>query len=258
MKIEFRDLAFGYKAHMVFSNVNDTLENVRFCCLIGPNGAGKSTLLKCINGIHRPSLGQVLADGRDVQSINLIERANIFGYVPQFSRTDPCLNVLETVVSGRMPKMSGKASRSDVEAAEKILVELHLESFALRPMSQLSGGERQRILIARAIAQEPQIMLLDEPTSNLDLHYQLETMELMERIARERGIGVIAVIHDLSAVLRFADEVVLLDRGGIAAHGTAREVINEQSLAESFEVRSAFTEAQGVPVMVPLSSVNRV
>ena len=258
MKIEFRDLAFGYKSHMVFSGVNDTLENVRFCCLIGPNGAGKSTLLKCINGSHKPSAGAVLLDGRDVQSISLIERARLFGYVPQFTRTDPCLNVLETVISGRMPKMSGKAGKADVEAAEKILVELHLEAFALRPMSQLSGGERQRILIARAIAQEPKFMLLDEPTSNLDLHYQLETMELMEKTARERGIGVIAVIHDLSAVLRFADEVLLLDKGGIVGHGSPHEVINEQSLADSFEVRSAFTEAGGVPVMVPLESVNRV
>jgi iron complex transport system ATP-binding protein len=257
MKIEFRDLAFRYKTRPVFEHVNYTLENMGFTCLIGPNGAGKSTLLKCINGILTPSAGQVLAGGRDVHAMHIKERARIFGYVPQFTVVNPCLNVLETVISGRMPQMSGKASREDIEAAEKILNELDLASFALRPLHQLSGGERQRILVARALAQDPQVMLLDEPTSNLDLHYQLETMELMERMARQKRIGVIAVIHDLNSVLRYADEVLLLDRGGIRAAGTAREVINRDSVAESFKVDAAFTEAQGIPVMVPMSSLGK-
>ena len=255
MKIEFSDLGFRYKAHTVFEHVSYTLDRLGFCCLIGPNGAGKSTLLKCINGIHTPSSGRILADGRDVQEMHIRERARIFGYVPQFTVVNPCLNVLETVISGRMPQMNGKASRADIEAAEQILTELGLAEFAMRPLHQLSGGERQRILVARALAQDPQIMLLDEPTSNLDLHYQLETMELMEKTAREKQIGVIAVIHDLNAVLRYADEVILLDRGGILASGAPGEVINRALVAESFQVDAAFTRAEGIPVMVPLRSV---
>lgn len=256
MKIELRDLAFRYKTHTVFEHVSHTMDSVRFCCLIGPNGAGKSTLLKCINGIHAPSAGQILADGRDIQEMHIRERAKLFGYVPQFTVVNPCLNVLETVVSGRMPQMNGKASRADIEAAEQILTELGLEQFALRPLHQLSGGERQRILVARALAQEPRVMLLDEPTSNLDLHYQLETMELMEKTALEKQIGVIAVIHDLNSVLRYADEVILLDRGGIRASGAPGEVIDRDRVAGSFSVDAAFTETLGIPVMVPIRSVN--
>lgn len=257
MNIELRDLAFRYKTHMVFEHVSYTMERLHFCCLIGPNGAGKSTLLKCINGIHTPSSGKILADGRDVQEMHIRERARIFGYVPQFTVVNPCLNVLETVVSGRMPQMGGKASKADIEAAEKILTELGLAQFALRPLHQLSGGERQRILVARALAQEPKVMLLDEPTSNLDLHYQLETMELMEKTARENQIGIIAVIHDLNSVLRYADEVILLDRGGILASGAPSEVIDRERVADSFEVEAAFTQTLGIPVMVPLNSVGR-
>ncbi len=256
MKIKLEELCFRYKTHTVFEHVNYELDATNFCCLIGPNGAGKSTLLKCINGIHNPSGGRILVDGRDIQSMSLKERARIFGYVPQFTVVNPCLNVLETVISGRMPQMSGKASKADIEAAEQILNEMGLESFALRPLHQLSGGERQRILVARAMAQEPKVMLLDEPTSNLDLHYQLETMELMEKTARVKRIGIIAVIHDLNSVLRYADEVLLLDRGGILSSGRPEEVITRDSVATSFQVDAAFTEAAGIPVMVPLSSLS--
>lgn len=254
MKLQIEDLSFKYKTHTVFEHVNYSFDGIHFCCLIGPNGAGKSTLLKCLNGLHAPSGGRVLADGKDVMKMSLRDRAQIFGYVPQFTFVNPCLNVLETVISGRMPKMNGKAAKKDIEAAEAILEDMDLTAFAMRPLHQLSGGERQRILIARALAQEPRIMLLDEPTSNLDLHYQLETMELMEETAKSKGIGVIAVIHDLNAVLRFADEAILLDGGGIAGSGKPADVISKTAVAESFAVRAAFTETLGVPVMVPLSS----
>ncbi|MBQ6603442.1 MAG: ABC transporter ATP-binding protein [Eubacterium sp.] len=254
MKIDLEDVSFGYKKHPVFEHIRFSFDSLQFVCLIGPNGAGKSTLLKCINGIHSPTGGRVLADGEDVQKMHLLKRAEIFGYVPQFTVANPSLNVLETVISGRMPRMQGRASAADVEAAEEILTEMDLEDFALRSMNQLSGGERQRVLIARALAQEPQVMLLDEPTSNLDMHYQLETMELLEKTVREKQIGVIAVIHDLNAVLRFADLVLLLNKGGLYASGRPEDVITENTLAHSFEIISTFTQAAEIPVMVPLAS----
>ena len=256
MKIKFDDVGFGYKAHPVFEHVSHELDGAGFCCLIGPNGAGKSTLLKCINGILKPTSGRILVDDRDVQSMSLKERAKIFGYVPQFASINPCLNVLETIVSGRMSQMNGKATQTDIEAAVKILNEMGLEKFAMRPLHQLSGGERQRIMIARAVAQEPDFMLLDEPTSNLDLHYQLETMELMAKTSIQRGIGIIAVIHDLNSVLRHADEVMLLDKGRLLETGRPEVVIDRNVLASSFKVDAVFTEAVGIRVMVPLSSLN--
>lgn len=255
MKIELKDLGFSYKSRQVFEHVNYVIDRPKLFFLVGPNGAGKSTLLKCINGINIPTNGHVLVDGVDVQSMNIRERARIFGYVPQFSSVSQCLNVLETVVSGRMPQMGGRASQKDIQAAEGILEELGLSSFALRPLHQLSGGERQRIMVARALAQEPKVILMDEPTSNLDLRYQLETLELMEKTSSKRGIGIIAVIHDLNAVLRYADEVILLDNGNICSSGKPQDVINHDHVASSFCVEAAFTESQGVPFMIPLHSL---
>lgn len=255
MRIELRDLAFRYKTNTVFEHVSHTLDSVRFCCLIGPNGAGKSTLLKCINGILTPSAGQIIADGRDVQALHIRERARLFGYVPQFTVVNPCLNVLETVISGRMPQMNGKASKADIEAAERILTELGLEQFALRPLHQLSGGERQRILVARALAQEPRVMLLDEPTSNLDLHYQLETLELLRGLSRKKNICMLAVIHDLSSVIRYAEKVILLENHAIRRIGSAEDVLTADTMRDTFRVRAAFAEAEGVRAMIPISSV---
>lgn len=256
MILQVENMEHGYKKHPVFRNVSFSMEGEGFGCIIGPNGVGKSTLLKCLNGIFTPHKGQVLLDGKNVHHMTLKQRASLFGYVPQFTTVNPCLNVLETVVSGRMPHMQSKASKEDISFAEQILEELHLTEFALRELHQLSGGERQRILVARALAQEPVVMLLDEPTSNLDLHYQLETMELMRNMAKEKGIMVLAVVHDLNAVLRYADRVFLLSAEGIKAEGSPQEVINHRNMLESFEISSAYSEIAGYKVMVPLKSMN--
>lgn len=255
MNLEIRDLAFGYQKHPVFEHVSMSVREVSFGCIIGPNGVGKSTLLKCLNGILSPSAGTITLDGQSVRSMSLRERAAHFGYVPQFTAVSSGLTVLETVITGRMPKMQAKASARDIAAAEAILRELNLTDFAMRDMFRLSGGERQRVLVARALAQEPELMLLDEPTSNLDLHYQLETMEILRDLTRQKGIAVLAVIHDLNAVARYADQVFLLSRSGIAAAGTPEEVINEENMRSAFGVQSAFSRIAGHQVMVPIKSI---
>jgi iron complex transport system ATP-binding protein len=231
------------------------MEDVCFCARVGPNGAGKTTLLKCINGILHPRRGTVRADGVDVFELSLRQRARIFGYVPQHTAVNACLNVLETVVSGRLPRMNGKAGSADIAAAEEIISEMDLERFAMRQLHELSGGERQRILIARALAQEPSIMLLDEPTSNLDLHYQLETMELLRELAQKKDICMLAVIHDLSSVIRYADKVILLENHTIQNMGSPREVLTVEAMHDTFRLNAAFAEAEGVSAMIPISSV---
>ncbi len=255
MKLSVRDLSFRYKERAIFSGICCEMAASSFTCLIGANGAGKSTLLKCLNGLLRPASGRVLADEADVQSLSLKQRAQIFGYVPQFTVVNPSLNVMETVISGRMPRMSGKASEADVTAAENVLKEMGLLAFALRPLQQLSGGERQRVLIARALAQEPRFMLLDEPTSNLDLRYQLDTMELMRELAKQRGIGVVAVIHDLNAVLRFADQAILLCDGVVLSSEAPEKVISKENLRAAFRIETDFTQARELRVMVPRHSL---
>ncbi len=255
MKLEVNDLAFSYKNHSVFENVSFSIEEVCFCALVGPNGAGKTTLLKCINGILHPRRGTVRADGVDVFELSLRQRARIFGYVPQHTAVNACLNVLETVVSGRLPHMNGRAGPADIAAAEEIIAEMGLERFAMRQLHELSGGERQRILIARALAQEPSIMLLDEPTSNLDLHYQLETMELLRGLSRKKDICMLAVIHDLSSVIRYAEKVILLENHSIRNIGTPETVLTTDTMRETFRINAAFAEAEGIRAMIPISSV---
>jgi len=256
LKLEVQDLSFGYRASPVFEHVSFALEGVGFAALIGPNGAGKSTLLKCLNGILQPSSGRVLLDGRDVREMHLKERAKRLGYVPQHTNVNPCLNVLETVVSGRMPHMNGKATHKDIEIAESILEEMGLESFATRPLHQLSGGERQRILIARALAQEPEMILLDEPTSNLDLRYALATMELLSKVCKEKEIGMLAVIHDLNSVLRHCNPVLLLRDHHLARVGAAGDIITEECLRDTFRIRAAFPVVEGISTMVPMESID--
>ena len=255
MKLEIKDLAFAYKNHSVFENVSFSIEEVCFCALVGPNGAGKTTLLKCINGILHPCRGTVRADGVNVFELSLRQRARIFGYVPQHTAVNACLNVLETVVSGRLPHMNGRAGPTDIAAAEEIIAEMDLERFAMRQLHELSGGERQRILIARALAQEPSIMLLDEPTSNLDLHYQLETMELLRELSRKRDICMLAVIHDLSSVIRYADKVILLENHTIQSMGEPETVLTTDAMRDTFRIHAAFAEAEGIRAMIPISSV---
>lgn len=255
MKLDITSVSFSYKHRKVLENVGFSVEGGTFCALIGPNGAGKSTILKCINGILTPSSGTVFADGIDVFSLTLKERAAIFGYVPQFMAVNPCLNVIETVISGRMPHMRSRVTRVDIEQAERVLVYMGLEEFSFRPLHQLSGGERQRALIARAMAQEPKVLLLDEPTSNLDLRYQLETMHILKEMSAEHHISVIAVIHDLNSVLRFSDQAVLLHSGVVRSDGKPGQVITKENLAETFRISAEFTQSGGIPIMVPASSL---
>ncbi len=257
MKLEVRDLSFGYNRNLILDDISFTLEGNVFCSLIGPNGAGKTTILKCMNGIIKPRKGQVLLDGRDVQDMSLKERASIFGYVPQNTSANPCLNVLETVVSGRMVQMKGRASHSDFEAAEHILEEMGLTEFAMRPLHELSGGERQRVLIARALAQNPKIILLDEPTSNLDLYHQLNTFDLLTETAKKRDIMVIIIVHDLNFAIRYSDRIVLLADRKLKCMGNGMQVVTKSTMRDIFNVDVAFADVHNQYTMVPVKGCER-
>lgn len=251
MKLEIHDLCFSYRKNQVLKGVDLTVGNGSFCAILGPNGAGKSTLIKCINKIISPSGGTILADGKDILAMKQTERASIIGYVPQTTSVRPGLNVIETVMSGRIPQLHKDHKNENVQKVEDVLGRLGLEKFAFRPVSQLSGGERQRVLIARALAQEPRILLLDEPISNLDLRYQLEIMHLLYNLCKEQNITVLAIIHDLNMALQYADHAVLLDGGQIYAEGTCSDVITEENVGSVFKVDITVLQTNGISVIVP-------
>lgn len=252
MKIRIEDLHFSYRRREVLSGINLEVPSGSLCALMGANGAGKTTLLKSINGILKPHSGRVFADDMDVLSLNARQRARFIGYVPQNAQAgDSSLNVMETVLSGRVPHMRGKLQARDQEIAEQAVEEMALNAYALRPLNQLSGGERQRVFIARAIAQQPKIMLLDEPTNNLDMHFQQDVMERMRHMSANQGMTIITILHDLNLSIAYADQVVLLKNGTIYAADTPGKLLDRQHVLDIFNVEMDFANLNGVNYAVP-------
>ena len=259
--LNISDLDYYYGKHQVLNKISLSVNIGQFCVLLGANGAGKSTLVKCINGLFHPKAGSIFWKGCDTANLSLTEKSRIFSYVPQNIQTGRGLTVMETVLSGRLPhfqktaRLTGKASTSDLELTAEILHEFGLEPFAFRPAGYLSGGESQRVLIARAVAQKPQVLLLDEPTSSLDLRYQIEVMELMRHLSHERGLTIVAVIHDLNLALEYADQIVVLKQGNVTAAGSPKEAATAQILSDAYGISVEVLKVKGRTVVLPEHSV---
>lgn len=246
--LETTDLLFSYGRGIhkkkILDSVSLRVERGTVCVLLGANGAGKSTLLKCINGLIRPQQGWVSWEKENIGNWSLNRRARLFGYVPQSISSVSGLSVMETVLSGRLSRMGAKASAKELDLVSEVLEEFELEEFAFRNLGALSGGERQRVLFARAIVQEPEVLLLDEPTSNLDLRYQIETMELLRRISKEKGITVVAVIHDLNSALAYADQVIVMKQGRILSDGKPDTALSSETIAEAYGIQADIVSVQ--------------
>ncbi len=244
--IEVKNLSFSYdKSTPVLRDISFTLRGGECCAVLGNNGAGKSTLLKCIDRILRPQRGEVLLDGRDVSALPRRQLAREIAYVAQNERPGE-LTVFDTVLLGRRPYIRWEATERDRALVTSLLKQLGLSSLALRPLSRLSGGERQKVLLARALAQQPRLLLLDEPTASLDPRNQHEVLRLIRRLARERELGVLTVLHDLNLALRYCDRFLLLRGGGVFA-----ESLTPESIEAVYQMRADLIEHRGVPIVVP-------
>ncbi|WP_269854838.1 ABC transporter ATP-binding protein [Streptomyces sp. RPT161] len=222
--------------------------------LIGPNGAGKSTLLRAIAGLL-PHRGRVVVDCTDIGRLRARERARLLAYVPQAPVLPPDMTVEEYVLLGRTPHLGYLASPSgrDRQAAARMLAALDLTHYADRRLAALSGGERQRAALARALAQEPRLLLLDEPTSALDLGHQQHVLDLVDELRHTQRLTVVATLHDLTTAAQYADQLVLLNEGRVAASGTPVEVITQELIARVYGARvSVTTDTNGRPVVTPL------
>jgi len=226
MKLKVAGIWFSYNSVPVLSNVSFFIEQGETVCVLGVNGAGKSTLLKCLNRILKPHRGSVFVDDEDLSSMDQGRVARMMGYVPQ-RHPDTGLTIFEAVLMGRKPHIRWSMGRQDHAVAEEIIRGIGLEKLAMRPLNTLSGGELQKVVIARALAQCPQVLLLDEPTSNLDLKNQLEVMELIRKIVKQRGLSAVVAIHDLNMALRFADSFLFLKDGRIYAVSRKEELTAE-------------------------------
>ena len=231
MDILFENLNFGYtRKKQVLKNINLTLPSGKFIAVIGPNGSGKTTITKQINQILTPQAGRVTINGVDVASMSAGDLARTVAYVPQMTGGMMAGSVMDTVMLGRKPYIKWKPSGEDVDIVSRCLLRFGLQQIAQRPFQTLSGGQKQTVLIARALAQTPQIYLFDEPVSFLDVRNQLEIMAAARELVDQDGKTVIMVLHDLNMALRFADYVVLMKEGRIFAQGAPWDVITEETV----------------------------
>jgi iron complex transport system ATP-binding protein len=255
--LEGRSLTFAYDDRQVLSGVDFTLEKGELVALVGPNGAGKSTLLHVLLGVL-DATGTVLLSGRPLRDLPRSEIARHVAFVPQEARSDFAFTVRELVAMGRTPHLGRfqPERREDGRAIEHALSVTETLPFADRLVSELSGGERQRVHMARAIAQETEVLLLDEPTSSLDVAHQLEVMALLAGLVGGGKAAAVA-LHDLSLAARFATRVVLLARGRVVASGRPEDVITEEALSRHFGIRARVHQdpLDGVLVVVPVAPV---
>ena len=245
-----------YDSRSVLRDVALEVAEGETLALIGPNGAGKTTLLRALSRVLRPKRGVVLLDGRDLWHYSMKDVAREMAFVPQESRIDWAYTVEESVLMGRMPHLGWlqREGQRDREAATEAMSLTGTMPLRTRLVTELSGGERQRAVIARALAQESQVLLLDEPTSNLDLKYQAEILELVCTLQRQKGLTVIMALHDLNYAALYADAFALLNEGKLFALGTPAEVLTKYNLETAYgtEVFVGRHPVYGTPFAVPL------
>jgi len=233
----------------VLKDINFSIKPNEVVSVLGVNGAGKSTLIKCLNGILKPASGKVsilTVEESDnglvnVSGLDLVGLSRVMSYVPQFIRTSFSMDVFDVVLLGRRPHIKWRISENDRNKVSETLRYLNLEEFAFRKFDQISGGERQRVVIAKAIAQDPNLFLFDEPTSNLDLKNQIQIMKCIRKIIKDSKSpkSALIAIHDINTAARYSDKIILLDNGSIKAFGSPNEVLTEQNIADVFGVKSS-------------------
>lgn len=248
--LSVENLTFRYSRQgaPVLNGVNLELKQGEIGILLGKNGSGKTTCFKNILGILSPSGGSIRFDGEDLLKMPRRERARRIAYVPQDIHFG-ALSVFDSILMGRVSYFGLKASHEDYLAAERIMVEMHLEDFAQRNVEELSGGERQKIAIARAMAQEPKLMVFDEPTGNLDIANEQLIIEEAKKLAKEKNIAILSSLHDLNQAMYFGDKFFFL-KNGVVAHAGGQEVIRENVIKDIFDIDVRIVEIDNQKVIL--------
>ena len=244
------DLRFRYTkgGKAVLNGVTLELNQGEVGILLGKNGSGKTTLFKNILGIEKPESGSILFDGENLAKMKRRERARRIAYVPQHIHFGD-LSVLDSVLMGRVSYFGMQASREDYEVVEKILEDMELLDFAHRSAEALSGGEKQKIAIARAMAQEPKLMVFDEPTGNLDIANEQLILREAKRLARQKNIAILSSLHDLNQALYFGDKFFFL-KDGVVKYAGGKEIVTEQIIQDIFDIHVKIMEIDGEKIIL--------
>ena len=254
--LEIRGLSFSY-ANFSVEDVNLTVGEGELVTLLGPNGSGKTTILKAIYGLLKPTERCVYIDGKDFHGLSFRERAKLVGYVPQSHSPPFPYRVIDVVVTGVASQLSPWESpgKEHYERALEKLRLLGLEHLKDRPYTQLSGGQMQLVLIARALVQEPKVLLLDEPTAHLDFRNQALVLGIVRRLAREENISALITLHDPNLASLYSDRIALVKDGRIKAVGKPEEVLGEETLAEVYGIPVRVLEFDGMKLILPEKEV---
>ncbi len=251
--VELRDVSYRYRGmeKPAISGVNLTLDEPGLYCIVGPNGVGKSTLVKCINKIQVPSEGQVLINGRDIRELKLKEISKYIGYVPVTSFDVFSMPVIDAILMGVKTGSRWKVSDEDLEKATRVMRMLGIEDLAMRGFNQLSAGQHQKVAICRGLIQNPRMLILDEPTANLDVKHQVYVTELLRGLAEESGMIVLMISHDLNVAAKYAHRIIVMSPPGVVTKvGSPEDVITEDLVTELYDIECTVTSDEGRPHVV--------
>lgn len=242
-----RDVQFSYDGENVILNgIGLELKKGEILGVLGPNGSGKTTFVKCLNRILEPQQGEIMLMGKELRDMSKREIAGMVGFVPQASNGEMSAPmVYDVVLMGRRPHALWKFTENDDEIVWKVMAQLDVDQLASRHIDELSSGQLQRVLIARAIAQEARVILLDEPTSNLDVKYQMDVMNLIQDIVGKGEVSACAIVHDLDLAMKYCDKVVLLSKGKIRSSGTPMEALTSETIEDVYGVKAYVENIHG-------------
>ena len=249
MELKIEDLYFSYEQDWTLKDINFSLQKKNLTAILGPNGSGKSTLLKCINGLLSPARGSIELKGENLLKLPPARLARLIAYVPQQESRKFPMPVFDMVLMGRKPHIGYRPGNEDREKTAEVIESMDLEDIAFRDFNSLSGGQQQKVLIARALVQEPDILLLDEPTSSLDLRNQLEVMEVIED-KMEGDLLALMAMHDLALAARYCERFIMLKEGRVHCCG-GTEVINSASIKEVYGVEAEIRYEGRTPLVLP-------
>ncbi len=250
MILEVDGVAFDYRSRAVIRDIRFNVQPNEVLAILGPNGVGKTTLLKCMNAILKPRLGAILVEGEDVLKLDQMEIARRLGYVPQRSETGR-LTAFDAILLGRRPHIRWNVSERDIRIVEAAIKRLNLGDLALRYIDEMSGGELQKVSVARALVQEPRVLLLDEPTSNLDLKNQIEILTIVREAVSGHDVSAVMTMHDLNLAIRYSDKFIFLKDGVIHAAG-GEEVVTAEIIEAVYGVPVAVERFNGFQVVIPM------
>jgi len=255
IQLQAKGIEFGYTSSPILKDVSFEIGPSKLVSIVGPNGSGKSTLIKCIDRILTPECGNILIDRKDVTKMDRMEIAKNLSYVPQSSARTFSSNVFDTILMGRRPHIGWLSSSDDEEKVWEVLRLLGIEELAMSGFGELSGGQQQKVLIARALVQETKVMLLDEPTSNLDIWHQLDVMNIVSDLVKKRRMTALLALHDLNLASKYSDGIIMMKKGRIMAVGSPASVLTPENIEAIYNVEVAVRLQSEEPFIVPVKQI---